>query len=125
MCAEALSDNYDKLMAALPVVNLLPKFISRKIVTFRDQDKILAGETNEDKRNRFLQHITNQLSSGSTESFYKFLEILSKHGGPYSYLASDIEKRIDELQKAAVSTEPDTIQGSEPVAHSPGMYVNN
>ena len=121
MCAEALYDSYDKLTAALPIRNLLSKFISKRIIKFQDQEKILAGETDEDKRTRFLKHITDQLTSGSTDSFYKFLEIVKKHGGSYSYLASDIEKRLDELQEATVTTEPVTEQDSECV-HLPGMY---
>ena len=119
MCADALTDNFDNLVAALPIRNLLPKFISRRIVMFRDQEKILAGETDEDKRARFLKHITDQLSSGNTDSFHKFLEILKKHGGSYSYLASDIEKRLDELQEASVITDLVTAQDSETV-HPPG-----
>jgi len=119
MCADALTDNFDNLIAALPIRNLLPKFISKRIVMFRDQEKILAGETDEDKRSHFLKHITDQLSSGNTDSFYNFLDILKKHGGSYSYLASDIEKRLDELQEASATITPVTVQDSETV-YPPG-----
>jgi len=121
MCADALTDNFDNLVAALPIRNLLPKFISKRIIIFRDQEKILAGETDEDKRARFLKHITDQLTSGSTDSFYKFLDTLKKHGGSYSYLACDIEKRLDELQEASVTRSPVTAQDSETV-HPPGTW---
>ena len=121
MCEEALSDCYSSLTAALPIRNLLPKFISGKIIKFCDQDQIMAGETDEDKRIRFLKHITDQLSSGNTDSFHKFLEILKKHGGSYSYLATDIEKRLNELQGATITTVADTEQDNGFIPY-PGMY---
>jgi len=92
-------EHYERLTVALPVVRLLPKFISKRIITFGEQDKILAGETNSDKRERFLELIRNHLIAGNTYEFYKFLEVLETHGGAYSYLASDIHKSIEQRKQ--------------------------
>ncbi|XP_065887363.1 uncharacterized protein [Dysidea avara] len=94
--AKVFHDNYDKLVSALPLRELIPKFISRRIITFKDQDRILAGETDLDKRERFLKHIAQQLETDHTDSFYKFLEIVEKYGGSYSYLAKDIQNSLEE-----------------------------
>ena len=90
----AFIEHYDNLTGALPIVRLLPKFISKRIISFGEQEKILAGETNFDKRKRFLDHITTHFNTGNTYTFYKFLEVLEAHGGPYTYLATDIKTSI-------------------------------
>lgn len=95
----AWTEHYERLMAALPIVKLLPKFISKRIITFSEQDRILAGEIESDKRERFLKHITNHLTTGNTHSFYKFLDVVEAHGGSYSYLATDIKKTLEQYQQ--------------------------
>ena len=92
----AFITHYDRLTGALPIVKLLPKFISRRIISFGKQEKILAGETDFDKRKRFLDHITTHFNTGNTYTFYKFLEVLEAHGGPYAYLATDLKKTLEE-----------------------------
>lgn len=96
---EAFYEHYDRLTGALPIVKLLPKFISKRIITFSEQDKILAGETDFEKTKRFLKHITNHFSTGNTYNFYKFLEVVENHGGQYSYLATDIQATIVNKQQ--------------------------
>ena len=103
--AKVFYDNYEKLASALPLRELIPKFISRRIISFKDQDRILAGETDLDKRERFLKHIAQQLDTNHTDSFYKFLEIVEKHGGSYSYLATDIQSSLDE-DSVTVTAQP-------------------
>jgi len=103
--AKVFYDNYEKLASALPLRELIPKFISRRIISFKDQDRILAGETDLDKRERFLKHIAQQLDTNHTDSFYKFLEILDKYGGSYSYLARDIQNSLDE-DSVTVTAQP-------------------
>ena len=93
---EAFIEHYDRLTGALPIIQLLPKFISKRIITFSEQDKILAGETDSDKTKRFLEHITRHFNGGNTYTFYKFLEVVESHGGQYAYLATDIQKSIEE-----------------------------
>ena len=92
----AFIEHYDRLTGALPIVKLLPKFISKRIITFSEQDKILAGETDSDKTKRFLEHITRHFNAGNTHTFYKFLEVVESHGGQYAYLAADIQKAIEQ-----------------------------
>ena len=94
----AFIEHYDGLTGALPIVKLLPKFISKRIVSFSEQEKILAGETEFEKRKRFLEHITAHFNTGNKYTFYKFLEVLEAHGGPYSYLATDIQKSVDHFK---------------------------
>ena len=92
----AFTEHYDRLTGALPIVKLLPKFISKRIITFSEQDKILAGETDSDKTKRFLEHIEKHFNGGNTYVFYKFLEVVELHGGQYAYLATEIKKSIEE-----------------------------
>jgi len=118
--AKAFHDNYDKLVSALPIRELIPKFISRRIITFKDQDRILAGETDEDKRTRFLKHIAQQLETEHTDSFYKFLEIVEKYGAAYSYLATDIRSSLED-DGVTVTAQP--CQDTEYDENGPGECV--
>ena len=95
----AFVEHYAGLTGALPIVKLLPKFISKRIISFSEQEKILAGETEFDKRKRFLDHITAHFNTGNKYTFYKFLEVLEAHGGSYSYLATDIQKSLEHFKQ--------------------------
>lgn len=105
----AFTEHYDKLVGALPIVSLLPKFISKRIITFSQQDQILAGETNSDKTRRFLEHITNHFSTGNTYDFYKFLEVVETHGGQYKYLATNIQRSIEQYREQKKSKEDENV----------------
>ena len=100
----AFTDHYDRLTGALPIVKLLPKFISARIITFKEQDSILAGETDFDKTKRFLKHITSHFSTGNTHNFYKFLDVVKTRGGQYAYLATDIEDSLKRYQREQQDT---------------------
>ena len=78
---------------------MLPKFIFKRIISFSEQEKIPTGKTEFDKRKRFLDHITAHFNTGNKYTFYKFLEVLEAHGGPYSYLATDIQKLIEPFKQ--------------------------
>lgn len=95
----AFTDHYGRLTGALPIVKLLPKFISARIITFNQQDTILAGETDFEKTQRFLKHITSHFSTGKTHNFYKFLDVVKTSGGQYAYLATDIEDSLKRYQR--------------------------
>lgn len=105
----AFVEHYDRLIGALPIVKLLPKFISKRIITFSEQEKILAGETDFDKSERFLKHIRNHFNAGNTYDFYKFLDMLETHGGAYSYLATDIHKTIEQRKQQEQSKEEENV----------------
>ena len=115
---EAFIEHYDRLTGALPIVKLLPKFISKRIITFSEQDKILAGETDHDKTKRFLEHIAKHLNAGHTYTFYKFLEVVESHGGQYAYLATDIQKSIEEYKtkQQTADKEKEILTEAVPVA---------
>ena len=117
---EAFIEHYDRLTGALPIIKLLPKFISKRIITFSEQDKILAGETDSDKTKRFLEHITRHFNAGNTYTFYKFLEVLESHGGQYAYLATDIQKSIEEHK-----TKPQTGDKEKEILKQPVPVVED
>jgi len=95
VCLEVFTEHYPKLIDALPVENLMAKFVGAKIVKFMEQDAILAGDTQQEKARRFLQYIAVPLeSSGKTHTFRSMLKIVDKHGGSYAYLARDIYKDL-------------------------------
>ena len=123
----AFVEHYDRLTGALPIVKLLPKFISKRIISFSEQEKILAGETDFDKRKRFLEHITNHFSSGNTYTFYKFVEVLEAHGGPYSYLATDIQKSLEQYKQQEQEnnvSHPYPVQEDDEVTNGKNLATN-
>ena len=63
---------------------------------FSEQEKILADETEFDKRKCFLDHITSIL--GTSILFINFLEVLEAHGGSYSYLATNIQESLEQFK---------------------------
>ena len=101
----AFFEHYDRLTGALPIGKLLPKFTSARIISSSEQEKILAGETDTDKRKQFLKHFSDHFTTGKTHTFYKFLEVLEEHGGTYSYLATDMQKTLEHYKQESNVTE--------------------
>ena len=123
----AFVKHYDRLTGALPIVKLLPKFISKRIISFSEQEKILAGETDFDKRKRFLDHITTHFNTGNTYTFYKFLEVLEAHGGPYTYLATDMKKTLEENNQQEQEnnvSHPFQVQDDDDVTNGKSLSTN-
>jgi len=93
-CLEVFTEHYSTLMDALPVETLIAKFVSAKVVTFAQQDAILAKETPQEKTRTFLRHIVTHLETSKIHTFQNMLEVVEEHGGSYSYLARDVYKDL-------------------------------
>ena len=76
--AEVLHHFYKDLQNGLPIDELLPQFVTKKIITIND--KILVTESGKNINERaqfFLDHyIAQPLSAGDPASFYKLLQIM-------------------------------------------------
>ena len=76
--AEVLYHFYKDLQNGLPIDELLPQFVTKKIITIND--KILITESGKNINERaqfFLDHyIAQPLSTGDPASFYKLLQIM-------------------------------------------------
>ena len=95
VCLEVFIEHYPKLIDALPVATLMSKFVSAKIVNFKEQDAIMAADTQQEKARRFLQFVAVPLeSSKKTHTFRSMLKVVEGHGGAYAYLAKDIYKDL-------------------------------
>ena len=97
---EVFTDHYSTLVEALPVKSLIAKFVTAKIIKFSDQDDILKGDTTEEKARRFLQHVAIPLGTGNSETFFKMLNVVEKHGGQYAYLTKNI--KVDLLSRGII-----------------------
>ena len=75
---EVLYHFYKDLQNGLPIDELLPQFVTKKIITIND--KILVTESGRNINERaqfFLDHyIAQPLSAGDPASFYKLLQIM-------------------------------------------------
>ena len=76
--AKVLYHFYKDLQNGLPIDELLPQFVTKKIITIND--KILVTESGRNINERaqfFLDHyIAQPLSAGDPASFYKLLQIM-------------------------------------------------
>ena len=62
--------NYDRLSYAIPVQPLLPTFVAKKVINYLQEEFVLAGETDLEKRRRLLKHIADPLDHYSVESCF-------------------------------------------------------
>ena len=99
--SEVLHHFYKDLQIVLPIDELLPQLVTKKIITIND--KILVTESGKNINERaqfFLDHyIARPLSAGDPASFYKLLQIMDA-SIKCKVLANKIKKslKIESLQ---------------------------
>ena len=72
----ALTAINQDLCNALPINDLLPKMISKRVISFQDKDEIRSERTDRDKVDLFISKLTGELMSGENERFYKFINVM-------------------------------------------------
>ena len=110
----ALMEMTEDLCNALPINDLLPKMISKRVISFQDKDEIRSERTDRDKVQLFLSKLTGEMASGENERFYRFI-IVMKESPKCNFLVKRMEGRIS--QQMSQSRSP-TNGGSFP-QHSP------
>ena len=74
------NEYYSKLIDILPAIDLSHYFVSDKIITLEDYDKIIRSTTPQEAAKVLLDKVSLQLQSGSSTVFNKMLLIMDHHG---------------------------------------------
>ena len=74
------NEYYSKLINILPANNLSHYFVSDKIITLEDYDKIIRSSTPQEAAKVLLDKVSLQLQSGNSTIFNKMLLIMDHHG---------------------------------------------
>ena len=70
---------YSKLIDILPATNLSHYFVSDKIITLEDYDKIIRSTTPQEAAKVLLDKVSLQLQSGNSTIFNNMLLIMDHH----------------------------------------------
>ena len=74
------NEYYNKLVDILPATDLSHYFVSVKIITLEDYDKIIRSSTPQEAAKVLLDKVSLQLQSGNNTIFNKMLLIMDHHG---------------------------------------------
>ena len=74
------NEYYSKLIDILPAIDLSQYFVSDKIITLEDYDKIIRSSTPQEAAKVLLDKVSLQLQSGNSTIFNKILLIMDHHG---------------------------------------------
>ena len=74
------NEYYSKLIDILPATNLSHYFVSDKIITLEDYDKIIRSTTPQQAAKVLLDKVSLQLQSGNSTIYNKMLLIMDHHG---------------------------------------------
>ena len=76
--AEVLYHFYKDLQNGLPIDELLPQFVTKKIITIFDKILVMESSMNINERIQFFldHYIAKPLSAGDPSSFYRLLQIM-------------------------------------------------
>ena len=74
------SEYYNKLIDILPATDLSHYFVSVKIITLEDYDKIIRSTTPQEVAKVLLDEVSLKLRSGNSTIFNKMLLIMDHHG---------------------------------------------
>ena len=99
----ALTEMIEDLCNALPIDDLLPKMIAKRVITFQDKAEIRAERTNRDKVELFISKLTGEMDCGVNERFYKFIDVM-KESPKCDFLVKRMEKWISHYTAAVRSS---------------------
>ena len=74
----ALITMTEDLCKALPIDDLLPKMISKRVINFQDKNDIRSERTDRDKVDLFISKLSKEVGSGENERFYKFINAMKQ-----------------------------------------------
>ena len=101
----ALIEITEDLYNALPIDDLLPKMISKRVIDFNEKAEIRSGSTDRDKVDIFISKLTGQMASGENERFYKFIEVM-KESPKCNFLVKKMDRWIDHYKKGTPTPTP-------------------
>ena len=73
------NEYYSKLIDILPAIDLSHYFVSDKIITLKDYDKIIRSSTPQEAAKVLLDKVSLQLQSGNSTIFNTMLLIMDHH----------------------------------------------
>ena len=74
------TDYYSKLVNTLPASDLSHYFVSDKIITLEDHERIIKSAVTQDTAKLLLDRVLVQIQNGYTSVFSKMLLIMDYHG---------------------------------------------
>ena len=74
------TDYYSKLVDILPASDLSHYFVSDKIISLEDYEKIIRSSLSQDAAKLLLDRVSLQLQNGNSAIFNKMLLIMDHHG---------------------------------------------
>lgn len=94
----ALMDMHKDLCSALPINDLFPELISRRVITVVDKEKLCLGRVEQERAERFIErHLHPQVSIGETKTFYEFIAAI-KESDKCVFLVEKLLQKIDAYQ---------------------------
>ena len=105
---EALTTLNEDLCNALPINDLFPSLISKRVIDFNDKAEI-CSETNERRRrvDMLISKLIGGMKAGNNEKFYKFIEVMKK-SPKCSFLVDRMELLICQHQRTEKNTQLST-----------------
>ena len=100
----ALLDVHQDLCNALPINDLFPGLISRRVISVADKEKLCLGKIERESAELFLEkHLHPQLLAGDTKRFYDFIATMEE-SPKCSFAVKKIKDRITVHQSETTST---------------------
>ena len=118
MESQVLQQFYERLQIVLPIDELLPRLVSKKIIAINDKILITESGRNINERCRFFldHYIAKPLSAGDPTPFYKLLQAMDTSVNGIA-LATKIQ------QSLMIESLQDKISGKFEVGYIHIMYV--
>ena len=112
----ALLEMTEDLCNALPINDLIPKMISKRVITFQDKENIRTGPTDREKVDIFISILTKELVSRENKRFYNFIKVM-KESPKCDFLVERMERKLGKISQSQ-------LQGTPPVVPAAGKIIN-
>ena len=120
----------EDLCNALPISDLIPKLISKRVIDFNDKAEIRGKRTDRDRVHLFLSKLTGEMISAENERFYNFIKVM-KESPKCNFLVQRMERWISHYKQLSRSP---TKVGTSPQSYpsistgkviKPSIFIDN
>ena len=93
------TDHYNKLVKTLPASELSHYFVSDKIISLEDHEKIIRSTLPQDAAKLLLNKVSLQIQNGNTGVLTKMLLIMDYHGvSTAKAISVEIRKKLSAIK---------------------------
>ena len=120
---DALTTLSEDLCTTLPINDLFPSLISKRVIDFNDEAEIYSESIERRRVELFISKLISRIKTGDSVKFYKFMEVM-KESPKCVNLLNRMEQLINQHRDGKSARKSQSAKNSRSLQQSSGTHSN-